>query len=237
MKLGNPVRVTGGVFQIRAIGARVTVLTAGDDVLLVDAGMRGSLPLVAGGLRGMGLSLDAVTTLVISHRHPDHASGAEELVAGRGMTVMAHSLDASILRGSERHPSPFQNALLARVTSPVLDRVNGSPIAVDVALRDGDVIPFPFPVNVVHLPGHTAGSIALHLPEQRLVFVGDALQFKRGKRLSPPAAGVTDDPAQAIESLWRLLDLDFDALCFSHFPPMRAGAHDALRGMLDDRAA
>ena len=54
MKLGNPIRVAEGVFQIRAIGARVTVLTKGDEVLLVDAGMKGSSGLIIDSLESIG---------------------------------------------------------------------------------------------------------------------------------------------------------------------------------------
>ena len=75
MKLGNPIRIAEGVFQLRALGARVTVLTANGEALLIDAGMKGSSPLILGGLQAMGLSLDAVKALVITHRHPDHAAG------------------------------------------------------------------------------------------------------------------------------------------------------------------
>ena len=237
MKLGNPIRITDGVFQLRALGARVTVLTAGGEAMLIDAGMRGSSPLIMGGLDAMGLSLDAVKTLVITHRHPDHAAGVGELIDGRDVVVMAHPLEAGILSGWEDHPSPFQNKLVARVTRPVLDMLNGSTTTVDVELEDGDVIPFAFPVRVVHLPGHTRGSIALHLPDQKVVIIGDALQYKLARKLSPPAVDVTEDPTEAMASLQRLLALDFDAICFSHFPPMRKGAHAALSDMLRQRAA
>ena len=237
MKLGNPIHVAEGVHQVRAIGSRVTVLTAGDEAILVDAGLRGSHRFIASGLEALALSLDAVKAVVISHHHPDHASGVGELIADRKIVVMAHPFEAGILTSEERHPSPFQNKLAARITRPVLDAVNGSPISIDVELGDGEVIPFPYPVRVVHLPGHTSGSIALFLPEQKLVIVGDALQYKLGRRLSPPAAGVTKDPALAIESLRKLLSLDFDALCFSHFPPMRSGAFEAFNEMLRKQAA
>ena len=113
MKLGNPIRITDGVFQLRALGARVTVLTAGGEAMLIDAGMRGSSALILGGLDAMGLSLDAVKTLVITHRHPDHAAGVGELIDGRDVVVMAHPLEAGILSGWEDHPSPFQNKLVA----------------------------------------------------------------------------------------------------------------------------
>ena len=115
--------------------------------------------------------------------------------------------------------------------------MSGSPTRVDVELEDGDVIPFGFPVQVAHLPGHTAGSIALYLPDRRLVIVGDALQYKLSLKLNPPAPGVTEDPEQAMESLRKLLSLDFNTICFSHFSPMRSGARAALSSMLSQRAA
>ena len=40
MKLGNPIRVVRGVFQVRALGSRVTVLMGRDRALLIDAGMK-----------------------------------------------------------------------------------------------------------------------------------------------------------------------------------------------------
>lgn len=232
MKLGNPIRVADGVSQVRAIGARITVLTAGHEAILVDAGMRGSYRPIVSGLDALGLSLDSVKALVISHRHPDHSGGVGELIAGRSIVVMTHTLEAGILAGRERHPSPFHNKLVAKVTGPVLARIDGSPINIDVELREGDIIPFPFPIHVVHLPGHTAGSIALFLPDQKLVIIGDALQHKLGRQLTPPAASVTDNLEQAVDSLQKLLDFDFDAICFSHFPPMRREAYEALRKML-----
>ena len=232
MKLGNPIRVAEGVYQIRAIGARVTALDDGKRVMLVDAGMKGSSGLIIESLDAIGLSIDMVKTLVISHRHPDHAAGVGELVAGRDISIMAHRLEAGVLTGREQQPNPIQNKLVARITAPVMEMVSGSPTRVDVELEDGDLIPFGFPVQVVHLPGHTAGSIALYLPDRRLVVIGDALQYKLSLKLSPPAPGVTEDPEQAIQSLRKLLDLDFDAICFSHFSPMRRGARGALSSLI-----
>ena len=234
MKLGNPIRVADGVYQIRAIGARVTLLIAGGQALLVDAGMRGSSGLITSGLDALGISLDAVRSLVLTHHHPDHASGVTELVSGRRISVMAHRLDSAVLTGRHVQSSSTRTPLVARFAPPVLHRMSGGPIAVDVELEDGDEVPFTLPVRAVHLPGHTAGSIALYVPDRRLVVIGDSLQYRLGRKLSPPAAAVTEDPAQALASLEKLLRIDFDAICFAHFPPMRTGAKAGLRAMLDE---
>ena len=74
-------------------------------------------------------------------------------------------------------------------------------------------------IRTVHVPGHTPGSICLYLASEGVLIVGDALQY-RFRRLSPPAAAVTQDSKQANESLKKLLKLDFDTIVFSHFPPL-----------------
>ena len=232
MIFGKPIRITHGVFQVRAIGARVTVLIEDGEVLLVDAGLRGSLGPITQGLEALDLSINQIGRVVVTHAHPDHSGGLGELVEGRAIAVAAHRLEADFVEGKVPAPSPLQNKLLAMVAKPMLARLVGKPVPVDDRLEDGDVLPFGTEVRAVHLPGHTPGSIALHLPQKRAIIVGDALQYKLAWRLSPPAVGVTQRPVEALRSLEKLLDLDFDTICFSHFPPMRKEPHRALRGLV-----
>ena len=233
MKLGNPIRIVRDVFQIRALGSRVTALLGDDRVLLVDAGMKGSAGLIHSGLDELGVSADSLSGVIITHYHPDHAGGVREMVYERDIPVMAHRLDARILEGAVEQPNPFQHGLVARLAAPMLERVNTPQTPIDTELEDGDVIPFDFPVQVVHTPGHTAGSIALFLPDKKVLIVGDALQYRLGRKLTPPASAFTQDPEQAMESLSKLLRLDFHTICFSHFPPFHGGARAALRQMID----
>ena len=236
MIFGRPIQVTNGVFQFRVIGARTTVLIEDGHAILVDTGLQGSLLPITGGLKDLGLTLDHLNTVVITHAHPDHCGGLAEVVAGRKIAVAAHRLDADIISGTRAAPNPLQIDLLARVAEPVLPKLMGDHVPVDIRLEDGDTVPFGTEVRVVHLPGHTAGSIALHLPAKRIVIVGDALQYKFSHKLSPPAHGVTQDSSAALHSLEKLLDLNFDVICFSHFPPMRKSPREALREMIQEHA-
>ena len=233
MKFGSPIQVTEGVFQVRAIGARVTLLVRDGEALMIDAGFKGSPGVIEDALAEIGLSLDSIGRVVLTHYHPDHSAGLGELVAGRRIKVAVHGTEADIIEGSEPLPNPVQGKVLSKVTQPVMDSLMGDPVAVDDRLEDADVIPFPTEVRVVHLPGHTEGSIALYLPEERIVVVGDALQYKLSHRLSPPAPKVTQRPYQAMKSLAKLLRLDFDTICFSHYPPLRRGAYAALKALIE----
>ena len=237
MIFGKPIQITDRVFQFRVVGARITVLIEDGRALLVDTGLQGSLLPITGGLKDLGLTLDHIDTVVITHAHPDHCGGLGELVEGTEIKVAAHRLDADVISGTVTPPNPLRNELLAKMAEPVLPKLMGDPVPVDLPLEDGDIIPFGAEVRVVHLPGHTAGSIALYLPTKRVIIVGDALQYRFSLKLSPPAEGVTQHPDEALRSLEKLLDLDFDIICFSHFPPMRKNPRVALRKMIEEYAA
>ena len=228
----RPMTITGGVFQVRAIGARVTVLVENGEALLVDAGLRGSSGTILQGLETLGLFPEQIRRVVITHAHPDHSGGLGRLVAGREVSVAVHRLEADIIAGTAPPPSPLQNGLIRKMTQPVVSRLMGSPVPVDDRLEDGDIIPFGAEVRMVHLPGHTEGSIALHLPYKGTIIVGDALQYKFAHSLSPPAPGVTQRPKEAMRSVEKLLGLDLDTICFSHFPPMRDEPSKALRRLI-----
>ena len=189
------------------------------------------------GLETLGLRPEQIGRVVITHAHPDHSGGLGRLVAGRDIAVAVHRLEADIIAGTATPPSPLQNELMGKVTKPVVSRLMGSSVPVDDRLDDGDVIPFGTEVRVVHLPGHTEGSIGLHLPHKKAVIVGDALRYKFARRLSPPAPGVTQRPEEAMRSVKKLLDLDFDTICFSHSPPMRHEPGKALRRLVQQHSA
>ena len=236
MKLGNPIKIMSGVHQIQAIGARVTVLSDGGNALLVDAGSIGSRGPITSGLEALCIPLERVGLVVLTHSHPDHTGGLSKLVLAMPAKVAAHRLEAGIVAGEEPAPSPFSNDLIAKLTRPVIGPLRGAPVGVDYALEDGDRLPFGLEVRVVHTPGHTSGSICLYVPSKKLVIVGDALEYRRG-RLGPPAPSVTQDTDRAMESLKCLLPLDIETICFSHFPPLRHDAKASLRRLVVKQTA
>ncbi|HEX7105571.1 MAG TPA: MBL fold metallo-hydrolase [Acidothermaceae bacterium] len=89
-------------------------------------------------------------SVVTTHQHPDHWQALEAVVGVTGPNVIAHPDDAG-----------------------------GLPIPVTQTVTDGDVISFgDASVEVIHLRGHTPGSIALLYtgdPERPHLFTGDSL--------------------------------------------------------------
>jgi glyoxylase-like metal-dependent hydrolase (beta-lactamase superfamily II) len=231
VKLGSSIEIAEGVHQIWAVGARVTVLTEGDDVVLVDTGSRGSLGPITTGLESLGISPERVGLIVLTHYHPDHSGGLSGLVPVTYAKVAAHRSEADVLSGIASAPSPFRNGLVGKLAGPVINRFYGEAVEIDLLLDDGDRLPGSIDIDVIHTPGHTPGSICLYLPKLRLLMVGDALQY-RFHRLSPAARASSQDRPQAIESLKKLLEFEVETMCFGHFDPLRGDVAGSIRKVI-----
>jgi hydroxyacylglutathione hydrolase len=103
--------------------------------------------------------------------------------------VAMHELDAPVLAGTER---PHKLPPVMRALYRLLVRS----VTPDRLLHDGDTVG---PLRVVHVPGHTVGSIAL-VRDDGVVFSGDALLSDKEGRVLPPDPRLAHDRAQAAAS-------------------------------------
>ena len=228
----RPIPVAPGIFQLRGLGARVTIVLGTNESLLIDTGARGSWSLLASGLASIGVTPVQVSLVALTHSHPDHCGELYKVVEETSAKVAAHWAEADFVSGKELAPNPFTRPVQARLVQPFLPLLYGRPVKVDYRLREDDLLAFSREVAVTHTPGHTPGSICFLVPDSHLLVVGDILEYRFG-RLRPPREAVTVDPVQARASLKKLLDLDFDVMCFGHFNPIQEGAKAALRQLVE----
>ncbi|MDA0797466.1 MAG: MBL fold metallo-hydrolase [Chloroflexi bacterium] len=227
----KPAEVGDGVFQLSSLGARVAAIEHDGDVMLVDTGARGSFPLVAKSLASLGLSTDRVRSVVLTHSHPDHAGALATVVARTGATVGVHDDDADVLETHDDVGSLFP-LLPARFNRKLSRSMYDGPVTPSDRFVEDVTLDWPDPVQLIHTPGHTPGSVSLYLPAIKMIMVGDALQY-RFNRLAGPARLVTHDYAQALRSLHRLVELDFETMVFSHFQPMKRNAKQRLVRLIE----
>ncbi len=212
------VEVAPGLYQVRTRASRA-YLAVEERITVIDTGAPGSGARILEAIRDLGRSPDDVTDIIITHGHLDHVGGLPELQRRVPARAGIHLAEAHHIDSDEPLPNPFTHPLLARICEPYLQWVDPGRARIDVFLRDGDEFPALGGMRIVHVPGHTPGSIALHFEERGVLIVGDAMQYRFG-RLMLPHRLFTQDMAQAAASIRRLALLDFDTLCFSHFRPI-----------------
>lgn len=194
---------------------------------LIDTGEVGSAATIAEDLATLGLAPHDLDRLVLTHFHDDHAGSAADVAAWGPVEVVAHAADAAVVRGERQgRPPCFTPDELALHAVVAAGLVPAPPVRVDREARDGDVLDFAGGAVVVATPGHTEGSLALHLPAVRTVVTGDIAAEHQGEVM----LGVFHQDADAaVASLSRLAELDVDVACFGHGEPVLSGAGDRLR--------
>ena len=204
-----------------------------DGVTVVDSGLPGHWRDLLTELQAMGRSLGDVRGAVLTHGDSDHIGFAERLRRETGVPVYLHSLDAARARGSSKpkvamgslQPLPLMQFLLYG-----LRKRGWRPeyLTEVTEVADGDVLPLPGAPRVIALPGHSPGSIAVHVPRANAVFVGDALTTRSvltGRTGIQPAP-FTDDPSAALESLGRLAGVEAGWVLPGHGAPWRGNPGD-----------
>ncbi len=198
---------------------KVYLLVEADRLVVIDAATPGRAGAVWRHLARLGYPPDAVDEIWLTHGDIDHMGSAAALKAASGAKVVAHRADVPLVEGrADRELRPMP---LARLFNRAIRRVY-RPVQVDRPVQEGDDLGG---WQVIHVPGHTAGSVCFYHPGRKIVLVGDALNYKFGRLGAPPRL-FTPDMAQAHASIRKIAALDFEVCCFGHGPPLR---HDAAR--------
>jgi glyoxylase-like metal-dependent hydrolase (beta-lactamase superfamily II) len=200
------------------------------ELTLIDTGPPGSGDAIAATVRSLGYETGMLRRIVLTHCHGDHTGSAAEIRTWSDAPILAHRLDAPIIRGEAPAKPPvlldWERQLYERVGSP--DLMTGPPVDVDLEVEDGDVLAFGGGAEVLLVPGHTDGSIALHLAAHSVLFTGDTIAEFGGEVI----LGVFNvDRAAAVKSLHRQAELDVETACFGHGEPALTGAGKRLRAL------
>lgn len=223
-------KLAPGLHRIGNDLVAVHLVVTPDGVTIVDAGIPGHYRELREELRRLGRDLGDVRGIVLTHGDTDHLGFAERLRAEHGVPVFAHEADAARARGEERTTPAWGRArLLPTARFLAYTALKGGlrtrhPAEVRT-FADGDVLPLPGSPRILGLPGHSPGSVAVHVPALRALFVGDALTTRHvlTGTAGPQPAPFTDDPAAAADSLARLEGIEADWVIPGHGAPWTGG--------------
>jgi glyoxylase-like metal-dependent hydrolase (beta-lactamase superfamily II) len=147
--------------------------------------------------------------IVNTHCHVDHVAGVNYVKQAYKIPFYAHKDDDSNLKDAERAGQLYGM------------RIDAPPV-VDYYLSHGDVVEFgKSKIDILHLPGHSKGSIALSAKDEKFVVVGDVL-FNGSVGRTDLNGGSLDELMHSIKNV--LFKLDDDVLVYSgHGPETNIG--------------
>lgn len=205
-------------------------------VTVVDTGLAGHYRGLRRELAAAGLSLADVRGVVLTHGDSDHTGFAERIRAEQHIPVYVHEADVARARGLEKSSPGWGRWRIGPMLqflgyTLAMGGLRPKPLGEAVAVHDGERLALPGDPQIVSLPGHSPGSVAVYFPGLRAVFVGDALTTRDVLTAAhgPRPAPFTDEPAEAATSLDRLLGLDIELVVPGHGAPWRGSAAELVR--------
>jgi glyoxylase-like metal-dependent hydrolase (beta-lactamase superfamily II) len=180
-----------------------TTLLIDDRLVLVDASADADAGKLMDYLAKIGVKPKDLSTIFITHTHPDHVGGLAAIKHGSAAKVAAHRIEADFIARKRVYDGP-----------PGVQRHPGTPV--DVHLDDGQKHDG---LEVIFTPGHTRGSISLLDASRSLLIAGDAANNESGLRPMDDRYNV--DPKQHRESIKKLAKFSFDHAIFGHGAPIK----------------
>jgi len=213
--------------------SNVYALVSPEGLTLVDSGMAGESRKIIDQLVQGDFALSDLRQIVLTHAHNDHAGSAFDIVQQSGARVLAHRDEVPYIEQTVIVPRSLLRRFLTRLGGFLFKQ---PACKVDVILADGDPVENSGGFLAVHTPGHTPGSLCLYHPERHILLCGDAL-FNRhpltGKPgLQEPPAMVTQNTAQARESIRKLAKLEVEVLLCGHGKPILENAGQQIKNLV-----
>jgi glyoxylase-like metal-dependent hydrolase (beta-lactamase superfamily II) len=221
------------------------LLDWGDGLTLIDTLSSADGDVVLAEMARLGRPVRDLRRIVLTHAHRSHVRGAARLRELSGAEVVASSFEGEIVAG-ERPSAPtgflprrplrvyhLQAGLtLGYYVERYLRRRPGflsfPACEPDRTIADGDMIG---PLQAIHTPGHTDGSMSFYWPSQRALFTGDVLVT--WPRLEAGWAGLSTDMAANRRSLSQLATVgEVEYVGSGHGPPLVDDAAARIRDLL-----
>ncbi|MDX1515942.1 MAG: subclass B3 metallo-beta-lactamase [Woeseiaceae bacterium] len=149
-----PFRIFGNTWYVGTAGLSSVLIDGGSGLLLVDAGLPQSAPLINENIRVLGFRPEDIAFILVSHAHFDHAGGIAALQRiSRARVVSSEPSRLALTTGELQPDDPQYDPAAGESRFPAVSRVN--------AIGDGETITVgDVTLTGHHTPGHTPGGMS-----------------------------------------------------------------------------
>ncbi|WP_249435778.1 MBL fold metallo-hydrolase [Paenibacillus sp. Marseille-Q4541] len=205
-----------------------TLLHDGEELILVDTGYPGQLPLIEQEMVSLGYSVNNISRIILTHQDLDHIGNLPGLrEASPHAEIISDPIEQPYIQGDKLliriTPESIVKSL-ASLPAEVPDQMkqafkltleNPPKAPVDRTVVNKETLPYGGGITVVETPGHTPGHISLYHEASKTLIAGDALVVANGELLGPSPIH-TLDMKKAIDSLKQLDHYDINCVICYH---------------------
>ena len=186
------------------------------DHILIDTGCSRKRADLENELEGAGCKPDKLSLIVLTHGDFDHSGNGAYLQEKFGARIAMHQDDSGIVERGNMFWNRKKGNIIFRMIAPLLFRFGRSErFKPDLYIGDGyDLSEYGFEARVIHIPGHSKGSIGILTVDGEL-FSGDL--FTNIEK--PVVNSIMDDPAAASASMEKLKYLKVNIVYPGHSKP------------------
>src|SRR5947199_9191396 len=102
----EPLPIVPGVYRLAFEIGQVYLWDRPDGLTVVDSSTDGSADAILAAIRAIGRQPEQVTEIVLTHYHDDHRGSAAALAKQTGAPVIAHRVEAPVIRGEQPQLAP-----------------------------------------------------------------------------------------------------------------------------------
>jgi hydroxyacylglutathione hydrolase len=208
--------------ELKAInlqGVNCYLLKTASGFVLIDTGFKSKRALLDKELAGAGCKPGDLKLIILTHGDSDHSDNAAFLREKFGAKIAMHKDDAGMVEkgdmGWNRRDKADHMSLLFRIMSRILKPGKFATFKPDLYIDESfDLSAYGLDARVLHLPGHSKGSIGV-LTAGGDLFCGDLLYNLFGR----PNSQFIDDLASFTSSIDKVKKLNVQMIYPGHGKP------------------
>lgn len=219
-----------------------TFLKDDNELIMIDCGYPDSVPKLENAMHKIGLSLNQLKKIIITHHDHDHMGALREIkqrypaieilcskeeapyITGQRKSLrlqQAEAIQDTLSESEKEYGKQFQN-FLASVQK--VDEVT--------VIKTGYILPFCGGIEVVDTKGHMPGHISLYVKKEKVLIAGDALVVE-GEKLCMAMPQFVLNMQDAQDSIRNLQNYDIEKIICYHGGLYKSDVKSSLREIID----